>query len=368
MPEANDRPKPQPISDHPSGLSHHKHSSNKIIIRIIMAILVVIVSAIIGLVVFYNVQLMPVGGNAGDLKKVIIAEGSTLDQIGKQLKKLSIIRSDIAFDVYVRLNDKNNVLQAGVYRLSPAESTQQIIKHLSDGSVDKFKITFLPGGTLADAVKVLEKADYSSQDISSGLDATYDSPNDISLFAGRPTSADLEGYIYGQTYDFNTGVKVQDILQAVFDEFYAQIQANKLVESFASHGLNLYQGITLASIVQKEASGSKYQAQVAQVFYLRLKQGMMLGSDVTYQYIADKTGVARDPNIDSPYNTRRYVGLPPGPIATPGLSALKSVANPADGDYLYFLAGDDGIVYFAHTLAEHESNITEHCKINCSTP
>jgi UPF0755 protein len=129
----------------------------------------------------------------------------------------------------------------------------------------------------------------------------------------------------------------------------------------------LYEGITLASIVQREASTPADQQQVAQVFYSRLAIGMQLGSDVTYQYIADKTGVARDPGLDSPYNTRRYTGLPPGPIAVPGSSALLAVANPAEGDYLYFLAGDDGATYFARSLAEHEANIVDHCAVNCST-
>ena len=92
---------------------------------------------------------------------------------------------------------------------------------------------------------------------------------------------------------------------------------------------------------------------------------MPLGSDVTYQYIADKTGVTRDPNLDSPYNTRRYAGLPPGPIATPGLSALQAVAEPEDSDYLYFLSGDDHVTYYGRTLKEHEANIANHCKVKC---
>jgi UPF0755 protein len=105
--------------------------------------------------------------------------------------------------------------------------------------------------------------------------------------------------------------------------------------------------------------------QIAQVFYLRLAQSMPLGSDVTYQYIADRTGVARDPDLDSPYNTRRYAGLPPGPIATPGLKALLAVANPAQTDYLYFLSGDDDITYFGRTFQEHEANIKNHCQEKC---
>lgn len=95
---------------------------------------------------------------------------------------------------------------------------------------------------------------------------------------------------------------------------------------------------------------------------------MPLGSDVTYHYAAQILGVPATPTLDSPYNTRIYPGLPPGPIATPGLSALEAVANPASGDYLYFLSGDDGKTYYATTEQEHEANIANYCKIKCATP
>ena len=97
-----------------------------------------------------------------------------------------------------------------------------------------------------------------------------------------------------------------------------------------------------------------------------MKAGMTLGSDVTYQYAADKLGVARDPNLDSPYNTRKYKGLPPGPISSPGLSALQAAAAPASGDYLFFLSGDDNKTYFAHTNEQHEQNILQHCQKKCA--
>jgi UPF0755 protein len=277
---------------------------------------------------------------------------------------MSIIRSATAFRLYLRLSGQNNMMQAGIYRLSPAESIQQIVEHLVNGSVDKFSITFYPGGTLADSIKIIKKAGYSDQEIEVALSETYDSP----LFASKPSTADLEGYIYGETYNFNTGVKVEDILKTTFAEFYKKIQDNNLVSGFSAHGLNLYQAITLASIVQREASSSADQKQVAQVFYTRLSAGMVLGSDVTYQYIADKAGLVRDPNLDSPYNTRRYGGLPPGPISNPGLTALQAVADPASGDYVYFLSGDNDVTYFAHTNAEHEANIANYCQKKCATP
>jgi UPF0755 protein len=246
--------------------------------------------------------------------------------------------------------------------LSPGDSTQTIVKHLVDGSVDYFNITFLPGATLAENRTVLIKAGYSKQDVDTALSGTYPIP----LFDTKPSGGDLEGYIYGETYRIASSATVADILNTTFAQYEQVIKDNNLVAKFKAHGLTLYQGITLASIVQREAvKGS--EAQIAQVFYLRLAQNMPLGSDVTYQYIADKTGVPRDPNLDSPYNTRVKTGLPPGPISVPGLASLKAVADPAAGDYLYFLSGDDDVTYYAHTLSEHEANIKAHCQVKCST-
>jgi len=365
----------QPINGQPSGLKPpKKRSVHKIVFWVVGVVAAIIIGAGVSGFIWYNVQLAPVGSDISLLKKINIAAGSTPSQIGKELKAQSIIRSTTAFDIYIRLFSKINNLQAGTYRLSPAESTPQIIDHLGKGSVDQFSITFYPGATLTDNTNSKKKYDvttalkndglFSDSEISTALKATYSSP----LFAGKPSIADLEGYIYGETYNFNTGATVQDILKSTFDEFYKIVTDNNLVKEFKSHGLNLYQGITLASIIQREASSPSDQKQVAQVFYSRLAIDMALGSDVTYQYIADKTGVARDPDMNSTYNTRRVIGLPPGPIASPGLSALLAVAKPASGDYLFFLSGDDDVTYFAKTLTEHEANIINHCKVKCSTP
>ena len=368
--------KQQPINGQPSGLKPPRQRSiGKIFAWIGGVIAFIIIGLVASAFIWYYIQLSPVGSDIGNLKKITVAPGSTSSQIGKYLEKQSIIRNATAFDIYVRLSGKNNVLQAGSYRLSSAETVQQIVEHFVKGSVDQFSITFYPGATLTDTsdkpeskkqdvTTVFKKAGFSDEEITAALEKSYDSP----LFSGKPVGNDLEGYIYGETYNFNTGATVEDILNGTFKEFYSVIQDNNLTEGFKSHNLNLYQGITLASIIQREANSESDQKQVAQVFYLRMSSDMALGSDVTYQYIADKTGVVRDTNLDSPYNTRRYPGLPPGPISVPSLSALLAVAKPASGDYVYFLSGDDDVTYFAKTNAEHEANIADHCKIKCSTP
>jgi UPF0755 protein len=358
---------PQPINGQPSGLVRPKRNPKKIILWIGLSIITALVAAFVASLLWYNAQLSARSTDKQHLILVTIEQGTTPSAIGELLEQQSIIRSSTAFDIYTRLTDKRNILQAGTYRLSPGDDTPTIVEHLVKGDVDEFSITFYPGATLQQHREVLLDAGYSATEIDAAFSATYDSP----LFESKPASADLEGYIYGQTYQFNAGASVSDILERTFEEFYTALTENDLITGIKAQGYDLYQGITLASIVQKEvasprsAEPSSDQKQVAQVFYSRLDAGMTLGSDVTYQYAADKLGVARDVNLDSPYNTRRYPGFPPGPIASPGVSALWAVAEPAPGDYLFFLSGDDDITYFARTDAEHEANIRNHCQKKC---
>jgi UPF0755 protein len=222
----------------------------------------------------------------------------------------------------------------------------------------------LPGATVAENKKVLLAAGYSQTEVDTAFKKSYDSL----LFQGKPVTADLEGYIYGETYTFSAGSTVEQILQRTFDEFYAAIIKNDLIPGVKAQGLTLYQGIALASIIQSEMGAHEADMpQVAQVFLKRYAMGMPLGSDVTAYYGADKAGQPRSVAVDTPYNTRIHAGIP-GAISSPGLAAIKSVAAPATGDYLYFLTGDDQKNYFSTTNEQHEKNIVDHCKIGCAIP
>lgn len=363
----------QPINGQPSGLVPPKRSKQKIILWIIGTVVTSVLLLVLALFIWYTNELSPIGTDKNQRIQVTIIPGQTPSQIGQLLEVKKVIRSNLAFDIYTRFTNKRDNLQAGTYLLLPSDSTAAIVDHLVNGDVDESSITFYPGATLIDKSDTPEskkldvrtalmRSGYNDAEITTAFNKNYDGP----LFMGRPNGADIEGYVYGDTYRFNKDATVEQVLQRAFDKFYEVVKENDLIEKYKSHGLSLYQGITFASIVQSEAHNSNDQKQVAQVFYSRLSMGMQLGSDVTYQYIADKLGVARDTNLDSPYNTRRYAGLPPGPISTPGLSALLAVAEPAGGDYLYFLSGDDHKIYFAHTNDEHEANVKAHCQKQCS--
>lgn len=332
--------------------------------KIVVALLILFgigVAVIVSVGAWYYQQLQPVSDNVtASSKKVTIAPGSGVQTIAESLKREGLIRSDVAFDWYLRLN-RGAPLQAGSYALSTNMTVSEVVTALRNGKTETLTVTFLPGATVADNKKVLKTAGFSDETINAAFAKQYDHP----VFQSKPASADLEGYIYGETYQFPADVTVETILRRTFDELYKVVQQEKLVEAYTAEDLSLYQGIILASIIQREVPTAGDQKQVAQVFLSRMKEGMNLGSDVTYQYIADKTGVPRDPSLDSPYNTRRYSGLPPGPIAAPGKSALLSVAHPAQGNYLFFLSGDDDKTYFARTQTEHEKNIVDHCKKKC---
>ncbi|MDB5186724.1 MAG: putative Aminodeoxychorismate lyase [Candidatus Saccharibacteria bacterium] len=329
------------------------------------------------LVVWYMMALRPVSSDEAKRVNISIATGSSVAQIGELLQDKGVVRSKIAFDIYTRLHNVRGQFKAGSYSLSPADSVGNLVENLIAGYAEQFDITFYPGATLNIAStekdktpshrQVLLKLGYSDDEITEAFNASYKSDFPL-LFNDKPDSADLEGYIYGQTYKIVSGSSVKQILARTFEEFETQIRSEKLVDLYKAQDLTLYEGITLASIIQREVPTEADQKQVAQVFLKRYREGGTLGSDVTYHYAADKEGVARTHELNSPYNTRKVAGLPPGPISSPGISALLAVTSPAPGNYSFFLSGDDEKTYFATTNEEHEANIAKHCSYKCSLP
>lgn len=327
---------------------------------LLAASIVLVIIAVSGFA-WYKVNMSAVDTHDTKGVAVNIESGSGPSSIAHALKAAGVIRNELVFDIYTRITGKRSTLQAGDYVFNKSQSVEEIVARLVNGPTSNdITVTFKPGATVAENKEVLKKLGYGEAEIDAGFQTNFDHP----IFEGKPQSADLEGYLYGETYRFTKGTSVRNIVLRFLDDFYEVVKQNNLISLYRQQGLSLYQGITLASIIQRESGGDD-KAQIAQVFLLRLSKGIMLGSDVTYQYIADKLGVARDPGLDNRYNTRRYTGLPPGPIATPGKDALIAVAHPAAGDYLFFLSGDDGVTYFAHTDAEHTMNIHQHCQQKC---
>ncbi|MBQ2638247.1 endolytic transglycosylase MltG [Candidatus Saccharibacteria bacterium] len=306
--------------------------------------------------------------------QITIEENSSVATIADLLKEHGLIRSPLAFRLYAKLSGNANQLNYGTYNLAPSMPVEKIYAKLLDGANDAvvFRFTVLPGETLQDIKQRLLTVGYTSEEIDAAFSKAYDHP----VLADKPASASLEGYLFGETYEFYQTDSVETIVIRMLDELYTVVEKNNLRSKFNSMGYTLHEGIIMASIVQKEAGTVSKDDQkiVAQIFWTRLAQGMALGSDVTASYAADQVDPSRQTytdnyavlNIDSCYNTRRYAGLPCGAISNPGALVLISTANPADTSYLYFLTGDDGLMYYSNTEAEHLQNASAHCQVLCN--
>ena len=316
-----------------------------------------------------------------------IKTNETINEISARLKTQNLIRSSEIFKFYLKLNQKSSKVKSGIYHLRANMSMPQIAELLEQGAVSSnvFNLTILPGETIADIRQKLIKLGYQDTQIDAALAKQYDSPALKGLYnaEGRlenqlqPSSVALEGYLYGETYQFYQGETVEHIFKTMIDQLSSIANLNKLEEKFQKRGLTLREGIILASIIQKEAH-TEDMPGVSMVFQNRLRRGWSLGSDVTATYAADLVNPNRnknDPNnniavleTDNLYNTRKHTGLPPGPICSPSISALLAVAEPDENmkSMYYFLTGDDGKMYYSVTDTEHEQKKRDFCQKLCS--
>lgn len=348
-----------------------KYSSNQRFAKRRLPIVLIIVIAAIGILLissltaasWYYYQLRPASNTSSEVV-VLIPSGSSIRRISTLLAGQGVIKNAHAFEIYIRLHHLIDTLQAGQYSLDPSDSTPAIIGQISQGLIKKDSFTILPGQRLDQIRANLIKAGFSQSDVDEAL-KPENYPNSPAL-ATKPAEASLEGYLYPETFQTNSATKPNEIIEQSLNEM-SNALTHQIISGFEANGLTPYEGITLASIVIKEANSTDDRKMVAGVFYNRLAIGMMLGSDVTYQYIADITGQPRSPLIDSPYNTRKYTGLPPGPISNVNQAALEAVAYPTGSDYLFFVAGDDGTIYYSKTAAEHDALAAQYCKVLCST-
>ena len=383
------------LAQYSASLDQQKKSPKKRLLLIVGTLLLLACLGVGAAYSSYRQQLKPRDASSKTPVRFVIEDGETLPMIAKKLEDRGVIRSASAFELYGKLTGKSGKIQVGTCQLTPSLSSEAVMDKLVAGCHDFKSITFFPGATIEKPVykpvhaqldqnlnikSILKKSGYSDAEIAAALSKQYSSP----LFADKPSNANLEGYVYGETYYVDTNATAEQVLEKSFAQMNTVVQKNDLVAKFKAQGLNLYQGITLASIVQRELNCEGkvdkegkidearttrcygYQQTIAQIFLKRLKEDISLGSDVTFIYAADQKNVTPTVDIDSPYNTRKYHGLPPGPIASPGLHALLSVANPSNTDYLFFIAGDDGLIYFARTDQEHQANIKAHCQQLCN--
>lgn len=335
-----------------------KNHKKRALGTIILLVAGLVVATGISLVAWYVHALSP--KTADDVYRVVkIEQGDATKVIATKLQKEKVIRSSQAFILFVRLNGINN-LQAGSYRLSSADSTSKIASVIADGKVTTTDVLVSPGLRLDQIKALLVKDGYSEQDVDKALEAVRDHP----LLVSYPQADPIEGYLYPNTYQIEPNTSAEQLMRSILNTFDKSITP-EIRRGLSEQGLTIRQAVILASIVQKEVGDPEVQKTVAQVFIKRMNDGIVLGSDVTYKYAAAQFGTPDNPSSNSPYNTRKFLGLPPTAISNFNLSALEAVADPSDTAYNYFVAGDDGTTYFSTTLEEHESYVAKYCIKGC---
>lgn len=321
--------------------------------RFAAALLLTAATVFVAVYGYYRYNLRPVG--TGSELMFEVKPGQRVPQIARELEELGLIRSSFAFISYVNLHGHRTDLKAGSYSLSPHRSTPHIVERLVSGKVNGKVITIPEGYRIRQIEQLAQKQGIAPADFRAALAA----PHPHEFLKTKPAGVGLEGYLFPDSYDLGASPSAAEFVTMMLDNFGRKV-GPEYTRAFAAHGFTLHQGLTIASIVEKEVSIPADRPVVAQVLIKRAKIGMPLGADPTTAYAAELLGVPFDVNLDHPYNTRRVKGIPPGPIASPGLSALDAVARPAATDYLYFLSGNDGKTYFARTYEEHKRNIALH--------
>lgn len=349
--------------------THYQHgelkkNKRKIFYFSCMLLLIVLIIAALGIRYTYDKNIGPVSSSANSVD-VIIPIGASLRQIGSILKSHDVIRSTWAFEWYVR-NDKSarNYLDAGTYSLRPNLDVAQIVLILTNGQQQGKLVTILPGQRIDQIETSLIRDGFSKSDVISSLQLS-DYVNSYPMLQFAPSGATLEGFLYPNSFAKDSTTKASKIINESLTEMQTNLTPS-IVSGFNSEGLNIFQGITIASIVEQEVSNLKDKPIVAQIFLSRYKMGMMLGSDVTAYYGSIVAGLKPSLTYPSLYNTLINTGLPPGPISNITKADLEAVAHPAKTDYLYFVSGDNGVTYYSITLQQHEQQTAQYCIKLCS--
>ena len=337
-------------------------SALKWLFIILGSLAAIIMLAAIFLVVRYGAALQPVSDDKTN-KQFTIASGDSLNKIASGLKTDDLIRSPEAFRFYVFSNRLQSKLQAGTYTLSPSMSTKVIVEQMTSGKVTPTLVTILPGRRVDQIREDLIQSGFSTEEVDIALDPSQ--YKDLPVIAHKPAGImTLEGLLWPESFHKDSTTAATDIIRkslvAMGDNLTPEVLAD-----FNSRGLKPYEGLVLASVVEKEGSKQQDRPIVAQVFLTRMQKGMNLGSDPTAEYGAVMAGLKPNLTYDSPYNTRLHAGLPPTPIGTISAEALNAVRRPAASSWLYFVTGDDGTTYFSNTLKEHEAYTAKYCHRLC---
>ena len=288
-----------------------------------------------------------------------IESGQSAKVIGDNLMDSGLIRSAFVFKSYTSFIKAETDFKAGKYRLSSADGLRTIVDILTTGTDEEAtKVTLIEGWTVQQYQTHLESVGFDGDRFRqlSGDAARW--KGDYAFLETVPDDASLEGYLFPDTYAITVARDTEALVVMMLDTFERKV-ITELGNDLAASDKGLHEILILASIIEGEVNGKDDRRMVADIFNSRLSINMALQSDATINFLTDSgrsRSTAEDLEIDSPYNTYKYPGLPPGPIGNPGFNAIEATLNPKANDFLYFLTDTEGNVHYGQTFEDHQRN------------
>ena len=277
----------------------------------------------------------------------------SVSEIGKELHDRGVIDSEMKFWLTAKLNGFENKVKSGTFALHTDMTPRDALETLVYGNTVVIRFVIPEGFSVRDIAARLEDEGLVKADDFIALAKDYRPYPYVEAHEGVRYAA--EGFLFPDTYEINGSFDANKIMEMMAENFDRRL-TQEMRDRAREMNLSVYELVTLASLVEKEAYHEEDRPIIAQIFLKRLRVGMPLQADPTVQYLLDAPKedlLYRDTEIDSPYNTYQNIGLPPGPIANPGTASLMAVLYPADTDYLYFVADRDGNNYYATNYADH---------------
>ena len=325
--------------------------------RLALLLLLALVAVGVGGWWIYSQVNEPHRGYTDAERFVDIPPGTGPVGIGQRLIDAGVVRDSWTFRAALLISGRARELKAGEYRFDKPMDALEVIDKIRRGDVYQRLLTFREGLTVLEMAAVFEQKGFGA-----AADFIKAASDAAAIRDLDPAARDLEGYLFPETYALPRGTLAREVVARMVTGFKNAFDQD-LRTAAAADGLSVRQVVTLAALVEKETGAPDERPIVAAVYRNRMKIGMPMQADPTVIYALQKAGqydgnlTREDLQWDSPYNTYRYPGLPPGPIASPGRASLQSAVHPAPVDYVYFVSKNDGTHAFATTLEEHNRNV-----------
>ncbi len=339
---------------------HGANPMRSLLGRVLMLLLALSVGAGAAATALYLRAREPYQGYAGGEQFIDLPAGEGTKGIGQRLVAAGIVRDGLTFRTALWLTGRARALKAGEYRFDRPLTPIEVVDKIARGDVYFIAVTFPEGLTAREMAAI---ADLHGIGPPSAFAGAAENPSAIRTI--DPLASSLEGYLFPDTYRVNRQIGPAALVRSMVAQFDRELTGD-LRDAASATGLSIHQLVTLASLVEKETARPDERPLIAAVYLHRFRIGMALQCDPTLIYGLQRAGRytgnlrREDLAFDSPYNTYRYAGLPPGPIASPGRASLEAAAHPAPVAYLYFVSRNDGSHEFATTLAEHNRNVQKY--------